>query len=662
MAPTLLPLESIAQLKNWWQLRGEQSNIAKVKVAKRTGDSSLHIPSLMGFDCGEFAFDPWFTEWSQGAEGTSANGKRTAANVYNFSYWQYVDISYYLSHSLLTIPPTVWTNACHKNGVSSLGTVNLNWEDSNGKLSEEDVKAFLIPKPPTPDPSKLYLEDAIKTLLAISQYFGFDGYLLNLEVEMEPQVPGMLTMLSQLKQSGCQTIWYDSPFSSAGDYANKLTQAAYKFFEAASYFQSNYWWDGARGYPQQSWQVLEANSKSPLPDRNRMFMGKYCSRDGGTPPYANSAFFDALDAIKSDGISTNPPDYFTGLNVYYPAWDMYDLRAQPTGSNTDRLPDRGIFHSNDQAFWTGTKESVIFPDNTVRITSAQCMKTYVEERSVIASLPFVTYFNDGEGDFYNISGITESTGPWNNLSDQSVLPTYRFFFDYPNSRKNKTAIAHPASDYVFTGGSCLSVDFDDQSGLTFALFKTEITLPATSLISLFRKQTNVKVEIVILATSDGATVNLKPTKIDDLNKGWQRVEYELPTNLAGKVVTEISLQLSKAASADASYYLGQFKFISSASPFQPRLVRFSPPVEEVLDWSDKFDPTSHYRVYGSANDQQYHLIGIVYNSVYRVRYGNNEADHIFNPNMKGFNYYKVQEVDKYGEALQFDRLQKAALP
>jgi hypothetical protein len=44
--------------------------------------------SMVGFDNGHWTYDPWFTNWYQGGHGTSADGKRTAANVYNFSFWQ----------------------------------------------------------------------------------------------------------------------------------------------------------------------------------------------------------------------------------------------------------------------------------------------------------------------------------------------------------------------------------------------------------------------------------------------------------------------------------------------------------------------------------------------------------------------------------------------
>lgn len=652
LAPTLLPIETIADLRNW-NSQGERSNIAKTPLANRINKTSLPIPSLMGFDMGEFAFDPWFTQWSQGAEGTGADGNRTAANVYNFSYWQYVDISYYFGHRLLTIPPTVWTNACHKNGVLSLGTICLNVNENEGKFTDEDVRAFLTKKPANPDPKKIYLDEAIQTLKDVSKYFGFDGYLVNLENEIPDLIQGMLALLSALKGAGCRTIWYDSPFSGGGDYQNRLTDGAYDFFMAASYFQANYWWAGNEKpdpYPKASWDVIKTNLKSPLTDRDRMFMAKYCADSSqGTPPYGrDDEFFDALDSIKSQ---SNPPDYFTGLGVYYPAWDMYDLRPHNTGKNTDKLPDRDTFHSNDQAFWTGSKEGVIFPNKVVPITTKQCMKTYVEERSVITSLPFVTWFNDGEGDFYNIGGVTASTGPWNNLSDQSVLPTFRFFFDYEGSRQNKTAIAHPTSDFVFTGGSCLSVDFDGQRGLQFALFKTGITLPAKSQLNFVRKQTNLTFETPILTTNDGSSTNLNVSRVVDLKNGWQLLQYNVPSNVAGKVATEIGLAL-KAAPGDVSYYLGQFSFLDTTGvPLRPKVFAFPNTVEE-LDWTNGYNQSSHYRVYGLVN-RQYYLVGIVYNSVYRVRYGNSDAEHVFNPAIKGFTTYKVQEVDKFGQSTTF---------
>lgn len=651
-APGICPIESTADLRRWKEILGERSNIARIPLAKRINQTPLPIPTMVGFDCGEFAYDPWFTAWSQGAQGQSDDGNRTAANVYNFSFWQYVDISYYISHNLLTIPPTVWTNACHKNGVVSLGTLNFNLEDSRGKFDRADVVAFFSPKPDNSDPTKIYLEEGISLLKDVAKYFGFDGWLFNIEAAYPDQVSGVLTMLETLKSEGCLTAWYDSPMSAEKGYDNRLTDKGWPFLKSANYFQSNYWWDKEGGFPKKSYDVIAAHApETKLAERNNMFMAKYCSASGGTQPYTNPEFFEALDAIKTPdaGESGDPPQYYTGLGVYYPAWVLYDMRGDDgTGHNTDRLPDRETFHHNDQAFWTGTKDHIIMPKSLPEpVQFEQCMRHYIRERSVITSLPFVTCFNDGEGDYYNLEGKTYSTGPWNNLSDQNVLPTYRFFLR-ENMRDNQTTIAHPADpSFVYSGGSCLSVDLYRLDELALPLFKTQVLLPAGIQISLVSKQTNVSRQSIVMALSDGGSISLDSSKITPLEQGWQKTTFVLPAELTGKVVTEIGLEL-KTATRNASYYLGQFSFRDSGSVSLHNVFTFDGDLEE-LDWSQKYNPSCHYLVWGELQveeEDRWHLLGVVYNSVYRVKYGSTPSTNVFNSKLAGFKQYKVCEVNE----------------
>lgn len=647
-APGIAPIQSIADLRRWKEILGERSNIARIPLAKRTNQTALPIPTMIGFDCGEFAFDPWFTAWSQGAQGTSANGNRTAANVYNFSFWQYVDISYYMSHNLLTIPPTVWTNACHKNGVVSLGMLDFNLDDSHGGFDRTDVVAFFTPRPGNPEPAKIYLEEGTSILKNVAQYFGFDGWIFNIEAAYPDQVSGILKMLSALKDEGCLTAWYDSPTSADWRYDNRLTDKSWPFLKSANYFQANYDWTKIQGFPKLSYDVIAAHApETKLEERNNMFMAKYCSASGGTQPYTNREFFDALDSIKvpDAGAPGDPPQYYTGLGVYYPAWVMYDMRGDDnTGNYTDLLPDRETFHNNDQAFWTGTKSHIIMPKSLpVPVPFAQCMRHYIKERSVISSLPFVTCFNDGEGDYYNLEGKTYSVGPWNNLSDQSVLPTYRFFMK-EDMRDNKTKIAHPGDpSFVYSGGSSLFVDLDWLDELTLPLFKTQVLLPANVQIWLISKQANVSSESIIISMSDGSSISLDEPKIAPLQLGWQRTVFTLPAELTGKFVTEISLEL-KTATKRASYYLGQFSFRESANVPQHRMFNFDGDLEE-LDWSKDYNPSCHYLVWGELQDG-WHLLGVVYNSVYRVRYGSTPSTNIFNTKLTGFKQYRVCEVNE----------------
>jgi endo-beta-N-acetylglucosaminidase D len=140
-APTIKALESLSELLGWQTPTDPVSlaSVAQVPQAKRPPFAGP--ASMVGFDCGPWQYDPYFTEWSQGGTGSSAT--RTAANVYNFTFWQYLDICYYIGHQVVIIPPTVWTNAAHANGVSSLGTLNLNDADVS-KYNVQQVTAQLI--------------------------------------------------------------------------------------------------------------------------------------------------------------------------------------------------------------------------------------------------------------------------------------------------------------------------------------------------------------------------------------------------------------------------------------------------------------------------------------------------------------------------------------
>ncbi len=52
---------------------------------------------------------------------------RTISDYY-FYNWQNTGAFMYFSHHFVTIPPPTWTNAAHRHGVLSMGTVITEWE------------------------------------------------------------------------------------------------------------------------------------------------------------------------------------------------------------------------------------------------------------------------------------------------------------------------------------------------------------------------------------------------------------------------------------------------------------------------------------------------------------------------------------------------------
>jgi mannosyl-glycoprotein endo-beta-N-acetylglucosaminidase len=653
-APRITSIETMKDLQNWALLKDE-ANVARIPLAKRASIPDIAMPTLIGFSMGEFVYDPWFTGYSQGAFGVSDDGKRTAANVYNFSFWQYADVSYYFGGRLVTVPPTVWTNASHKNGLSCLGTLNLDVDYNEGLFNHDDVVNFLTANPSNPNDGKLYLNQAIIILKDIAKYYGFDGYLINLEDWRDPEPmyrDAMKQLLAALNTDGLQSIWYDSPFADKGRYANYLNDTQYDFFQAAGYFQSNYDWGPPFDVtPKLSWNTLtNRDPNDALQNRSRVFSGINTSLEDGTAPYTGT-FFSKVSEIQSQ---SNPDNYYTGLNIFYPAWMMYDLRKDSNHKVTDELPPRKEFHQNDQAFWAGTTDLINFPNPGVNpIRPDQCLRYYLKyERTVIQSAPFTTTFNDGEGDFYNIQGATASTGPWNNLSDQSILPSWRFLFDKQVRKDNTTSIYHDDPTYVFTGGSSLYIHLEgDQT--TIDLFRTNIKLTATNLFQLVVKVPagGVNAKLKLWRNFD-EPLYVSPSQGRPLPGGWELLDFPILPQYAGGEVVQVDLQLSVVANPAGGYVVGQFSFLDTAiRPPAPGKRPF-PGNAQVLDWSP-YNHSSHYRVYGVIDNKHY-LLGIVYNSVYRAGYGDSpnrvEADHIFNSNLKGFNSYLVAEVQASGAA------------
>lgn len=616
--PTIKPIATVDEFYAWTSFQQlDGASVARIPLAQRV---SLEDKSAMaGFDNGDWQYDPWFTQWSQGGHGQSADGARTAANVYNFSFWHYLDICYYFGHQLLTIPPTVWTNAAHKNGVRCLGTLNLN--------DLPNVGAFVG------DTGRVSA-----TLSQIASYYGFDGYLFNYEGGSDIGAP-LKTIMANLRTGGLTIVWYDSPISNGGwGYANRLTDAALPFFVAAGAFQANYWWGpvapGTDDYPQLSLQVLRTafGDQKALALRNQVCMMMDCYR--GSEPYSGN-FFPALKLV----VAPAPLDFYTGLGYYAPGWVLF----KGLDTNTQKLPARELFHNNDRAFWAGTTDFLDYPQPGDKIDPRpdKFIAYYVKERSVITATPFVTWFNGGEGDFYKIEGQPRSTGPWNNLSDQSVLPTWQF-------RSSSGATIQAVIDYgeAFTGGSSVLLTGKigaNQPAGALMLYGATFALKATQTLSLtVKSNTGPQLGVYPVLDWQGNLAVLRNATLKLIN-GWAQFTYAVPAELQGKTLTAIGIQIESAAptAQDFSFWLGHLAMLDSAQPIRPPWIRSFPPAD-LLNWSDGYDSSSHYRVYGVLGGVAY-LIGIVYNSVYAA------IKNVFNSDITGYTEYVVQEVNAAGE-------------
>ena len=87
---------------------------------------------------------------------------------YYLYHWHYVDSFIYFSHNFVTIPPPTWTNAAHRNGSLSMGTIITEWQDGAklcGQLFGSDDLVMKL----------------AQQLVDMAEYYNFDGWLVNIE-------------------------------------------------------------------------------------------------------------------------------------------------------------------------------------------------------------------------------------------------------------------------------------------------------------------------------------------------------------------------------------------------------------------------------------------------------------------------------------------------
>jgi endo-beta-N-acetylglucosaminidase D len=645
--PTIKPIDTLDHLFHWEAYEGPTWSTSKATVPLQ---SRAHpgMQVLAEFDMGPWGFDPYFDEWSQGGTGQSADKNRQASNVYNFGEWQYVDAMYYLAKNLLGIPPTVWTNAAHANGVASLGSIFLSY----GPPYEKKLNF--------PDALDSHnFQQFVDSAINIAKSFGFDGYIIDNESANGPGSPGLPTakqsqdLMTMLKAAGLKVIWYDAPIS--GGFANYLNNEAIPFMNAAGLYQPNYDWmdpDDGPPSPHASYQTILAHPSdfpNALAARDKVFSSlyPYDYTQDSLGLWKDSAFFQDYTAIIPKSGSGGPPGYYTGLGVYGPDWTIYHGFNDVTVKLRDAMTNQRI----DQAFWSGTGQFAV--SNHIDATQSLA-GTIQHTRTVVTSAPFVTNFNTGQGTFYNFVGKTVANNDWNNLSTQSILPNNRYaYLPAPgSSTTNSTAELRYKDAYI--GGSSLQVSADAMPAASFTryrLYDTDLAASTLSRVTFtvkagpdWQNTFRLRALVYTAGAQAGAPDKLQSFACDPIAtaNGWVTLQAMIPTTLAGKV-TGVGFSVTNASQAPARLDLkvGQMGlFGPSPSPQKPGLYRFS--AGPLLDWSKQYNSTSSYNIYGLL-DNTYYVLGTTRGKDYAT------DGIILNRNLNGFTKYLVQEVTKGGD-------------
>ncbi len=123
--------------------------------------------------------------------------------------------------------------------------------------------------------------------------------------------------------------------------------------------------------------------------------------------------------------------------------------------------------------------------------------------------PFYTFFNLGNGQFFNWKGERQHNCEWYNIGVQDYLPTWRFWF--ASKFLGKTAADVPATglnaefafDEAYVGGSSLRI-FGSTTDEYLHLFKTEFTLKTNDVITVRYKLAGGSTDLNLALSVKGA--------------------------------------------------------------------------------------------------------------------------------------------------------------
>ena len=252
----------------------------------------------------------------------------------------------------------------------------------------------------------------------------------------------------------------------------------------------------------------------------------------------------------------------------------YMLRTERWFSSGSRNPVNSIAINNSLNY---NADNTDFAGMSAMMTARSSMSWD------LAVEPFITYFNLGNGKFFNYGGVRKNDCPWANVGVQDYLPTWRWWF--ADKLLGRTAADVPANgldaefvwDDAYMGGSTVRVH-GSTSKEYLHLFKTKYALKSGDVITFRYKVKGGKADASLVFTTEDA-VNaekaypvLASTDEADEDK-WVEKTITVDGTLNGKTLALVALKMENAA--DLNLYLGEFSIVRGtfAAPAKPVIAK-----------------------------------------------------------------------------------------
>ncbi|SHI45189.1 Endo-beta-N-acetylglucosaminidase D [Tessaracoccus bendigoensis DSM 12906] len=478
---------------------------------------------------------------------------------------------------IVNIPNPAYTDAAHRNGVRSIGTIYFDPDFRPGLtfhetfLRDPDTNGYVI----------------LEKLVELAAYCGFDSYFLNQEEHGDDSE--FKPFMAELTARGLYTQWYDQ--NSFYDEA----KAAWLRDEANGQIHDsvfvNYEWSED---VDRSLNHAAATGVDPF---DSLFFGvEACmgKLSGAHPSLADLPMLYAAGTRNPRGSVAlfTPSDYYQmGLDEGLAA-----TRGQGDPPLMQQEPYQWMVTERERMFFsgvradptrTGKQQGASRPEVGVDDASGWVgVADFTPERSVIGGTDFHSTFNTGHGmAWYDDGEVTG--GQWGDIGSQSLLPSWQWWidtdgarpgvdFDYGPWQPRRDASGREVEAPFFGigawfGGSSLVIHGDITATTTLRLFKTDLNIGGSTTARLTLRKSGAEDPapgLLLVFADDPHTPVVVDLPVTSTSIGWTTVEVPLD-RFAGRRLATIGLQFAPAVGYQVN--VGQIAISSgAAAPAAPR--------------------------------------------------------------------------------------------
>ncbi|MEG1685333.1 MAG: LamG-like jellyroll fold domain-containing protein [Bacteroides sp.] len=492
-----------------------------------------------------------------------------------FSMWSYVDIYGNWTAPMIRMP-AAFADICHKNGVvtSTLASIpfgkNLAADDGG---HGQNMRAMIDGGP--------------DKLLKFLRHYGIDGIGYNSEFTIGSSIgatnlknlfSGTFAKKDALKWPTFHNVWYTLVGNSGSmSFNDGLNNSNKDWFDwnghpASNAYFSNYNW----GASQLATSVQTAQSLG------RSSFDVYGGMDFQGRGYAD------WGALANYDISVG---IWGAHNMNMIFENRGERGAEPvTMQKTYQLCSENVF--------TGSSYN---PVNTPPVkgtlahtsyaTDFHGFSSFITARSPLQSTnlanePFVTYFNLGNGQFFNVKGERTFSNEWYNIGIQDYLPTWRWWFTSKFMGRSAADVPTKGLKAEFTwddawfGGSCLAIE--GETDLEYLhLFKTKYALQAADELLIRYKVVSGTGNMTWTCSAEGAeTAEVSPRSWTlDAKPDWQTKLIRVGNSstslkLANKTMAMMALKFMNTSS-DFKILIGEVSLTrgTAATPVSPVITK-----------------------------------------------------------------------------------------